>query len=152
MAPGQAAAMTLQNFVLFLILGALAGWISGLIAKGRGFGLAGNVIVGIVGAFLGGFGFGLLGISAHSFIGQLIFAVIGALRLAKPDSPWAYRRYASNPVKLERARHRAEGFNRRWRQRKHYLWDVIGGKPHLHLPHRQGHHDDHGDDSGGSRI
>ena len=37
------------------------------------------VIVGIVGAFLGGFGFGLLGISAHSFIGQLIFAVIGAL-------------------------------------------------------------------------
>ena len=71
--------MTLQNFVLLLILGALAGWISGLIAKGRGFGLAGNVIVGIVGAFLGGFGFGLLGISAHSFIGQLIFAVIGAL-------------------------------------------------------------------------
>ncbi len=79
-------------------------------------------------------------------------AVIGALRLAKPDSPWAYRRYASNPVKLERARHRAAGFNRRCRQRKHYLWDVIGGKPHLHLPHRQGHHDDHGDDSGGSRI
>jgi len=71
--------MTLQNFVTFLILGALAGWISGLIAKGRGFGLLGNMIVGIVGAFLGGFGFGLIGISAHSFIGQLIFAVIGAL-------------------------------------------------------------------------
>jgi uncharacterized membrane protein YeaQ/YmgE (transglycosylase-associated protein family) len=58
---------------------ALAGWISGLIAKGQGFGLLGNMIVGIVGAFLGGFGFGLLGITAHSFIGQLIFAVIGAL-------------------------------------------------------------------------
>ncbi|HND60417.1 MAG TPA: GlsB/YeaQ/YmgE family stress response membrane protein [Opitutaceae bacterium] len=71
--------MTLQGFLTFLILGALAGWISGLISKGKGFGLAGNMIVGIVGAFLGGFGFGLIGISAHSFIGQLIFAVLGAL-------------------------------------------------------------------------
>jgi uncharacterized membrane protein YeaQ/YmgE (transglycosylase-associated protein family) len=71
--------MSLQSFLTFLILGALAGWISGLIAKGRGFGIAGNMIVGIVGAFLGGFGFGLLGISAHSFVGQLIFAVLGAL-------------------------------------------------------------------------
>jgi uncharacterized membrane protein YeaQ/YmgE (transglycosylase-associated protein family) len=71
--------MSLQGFLTFLILGALAGWISGLVAKGRGFGIAGNMVVGIVGAFLGGFLFGLLGISAHSFIGQLIFAVLGAL-------------------------------------------------------------------------
>ena len=77
-------------------------------------------------------------------------AVIGALRLAKPNSPWARRRYASNPGKLERARRRDEGFNRRWRQRKHYLWDVIGGKPHMHLPHRHGHHDDHGNNTGSS--
>ena len=76
-------------------------------------------------------------------------AVIGALRLAKPDSPWAHRRYAGNPGKLERARRRDEGFNRRWLRGKHYLWDVIGGKPHLHLPHRRGRHDDPGDDSGG---
>ena len=72
-------AMTLQSFLTFLILGALAGWISGLISKGTGFGLLGNMIVGIIGAFLGGLVFGLLGISAHSFIGQLIFAVLGAL-------------------------------------------------------------------------
>jgi uncharacterized membrane protein YeaQ/YmgE (transglycosylase-associated protein family) len=71
--------MTLQSLVLFLVLGALAGWISGLITKGSGFGVAGNIIVGIIGAFLGGFVFGLLGISAHSFIGQLLFAVAGAL-------------------------------------------------------------------------
>ena len=64
-------------------------------------------------------------------------AVIGALRLAKPNSPWAHSRYANNPGKLERACRRDEGFNRRWRQRKHYVWDVIGGKPHLHLPHRR---------------
>src|SRR5450756_2741639 len=77
-------------------------------------------------------------------------AVIGALRLAKPNSPWAHRRYADNSGKLERARRRDEGFNRRWRQHKHHLWDVIGGKPHLHLPHRRGHHDDPGDDPGSS--
>ena len=75
-------------------------------------------------------------------------AVIGALRLARPSSPWAHRQYADNPGKLERARRRDEGFNRRWRQRKHYLWDVIGGKPHLHLPHPHEHHDDHGNDPG----
>jgi hypothetical protein len=68
-------------------------------------------------------------------------AVIGALRLAKASSPWARREYARNPAKLERARRRDEGFNRRWQQRKHRVWDVIGGKPHLHLPHRHAPHD-----------
>ncbi len=68
-----------QNFLIFIVLGALAGWISGLLTKGQGFGVLGNIIVGIVGAFLGGFIFGLLGISAHNFLGQLIFAVLGAL-------------------------------------------------------------------------
>jgi len=71
--------MTLQSFVIFLILGALAGWISGLITKGQGFGLLGNIIVGIVGAFIGGFCFRLVGIVAFGFLGQLIFAVLGAL-------------------------------------------------------------------------
>jgi hypothetical protein len=79
-------------------------------------------------------------------------AVIGALRLAKPNSPWAHRRYVDNPGKLERSRRRDEGFNRSLRQRKHYLWDVIGGKPHLHLPHRLGRRDDRDDEpSRGSR-
>ena len=71
--------MNVQNFLVFIVLGALAGWISGLLTKGQGFGVLGNIIVGIVGAFLGGFIFGLLGISAHNFLGQLIFAVLGAL-------------------------------------------------------------------------
>ena len=70
-------------------------------------------------------------------------AVIGALRLAKANSPWARGEYARNPAKLERARRRDEGFHRRWRQRKHFIWDVIGGKPHLHIPHR------HASDEGG---
>ena len=71
--------MSLSGFLTFLLVGALAGWITGLITKGRGFGLAGNIIVGIIGAFLGGFCLGLLGISAHGLIGQLIFAVLGSV-------------------------------------------------------------------------
>ena len=71
--------MSARAFLTFLVIGLLAGWISGLVTKGRGFGLAGNLIVGVVGAFLGGFCFGLLGISAHSFVGQLLFAIAGAL-------------------------------------------------------------------------
>ncbi len=63
-------------------------------------------------------------------------AVVGAARLAKPGSPWARWRYAGNPAKLERALRRDETFHREWERRKHRLWDVIGGKPHLHLPLR----------------
>lgn len=71
--------MSARAFLIFLVIGLLAGWISGLIVKCRGFGLAGNLIVGVCGAFLGGFCFGLLGIAAHNFIGQLIVAVAGAM-------------------------------------------------------------------------
>jgi uncharacterized membrane protein YeaQ/YmgE (transglycosylase-associated protein family) len=71
--------MTLTNFIVFLLIGGVAGWIAGLITKGSGFGVAGNIVVGIVGAFLGGLCFGLLGIAAFGLIGRLIFAVLGAL-------------------------------------------------------------------------
>jgi uncharacterized membrane protein YeaQ/YmgE (transglycosylase-associated protein family) len=71
--------MTLTGLILFLLIGALAGWLAGVITKGSGFGVAGNILVGIVGAFLGGFCFRLLGIMAFGLLGQLIFAVLGAL-------------------------------------------------------------------------
>jgi uncharacterized membrane protein YeaQ/YmgE (transglycosylase-associated protein family) len=71
--------MSLTSFLTFLLIGGAAGWITGLITKGRGFGLAGNIIVGIIGAFLGGFCLGLLGISASGVLGQLIFAVLGSV-------------------------------------------------------------------------
>jgi uncharacterized membrane protein YeaQ/YmgE (transglycosylase-associated protein family) len=71
--------VSLVNFIVFLLIGALAGWLAGIISKGSGFGVAGNIIVGIVGAFLGGLCFGLLGIVAYGLLGRLIFAVLGAL-------------------------------------------------------------------------
>ena len=77
-------------------------------------------------------------------------AFVGALRLAKPDSPWARRRYAGNPAKLERARRRDEGFHQKWERRKHRLWDLIGGKPHLPLPRPRRDRHDPGS-KGGSR-
>jgi len=56
--------MNITSLLIFLAIGALAGWLAGNIMKGRGFGVIGNIVVGIIGAVLGGFLFGLLGITA----------------------------------------------------------------------------------------
>ena len=70
---------SIESLITLLLVGLVAGWLSGLIMKGRGFGLAGNLIVGVIGALLGGFLFRLVGISAHGLLGQLIFATVGAI-------------------------------------------------------------------------
>ena len=58
------------------------GWLAGMLVKGGGFGLIGDLVVGVVGAFLGGFLFGALGISGGGgFIGSLVVATIGAVVL-----------------------------------------------------------------------
>lgn len=74
--------MTLAQLVVWLLIGLVAGWAAGEVMRGRGFGLLGNIVVGIIGAFIGGFLFGLLGISAEgSFIGSVITAFLGAVVL-----------------------------------------------------------------------
>jgi hypothetical protein len=79
-------------------------------------------------------------------------ALVGAVRLAKPGSPWARRQYAANAAKMERARRRDESFHQLWERRKHAVWDVIGGKPHLSLPRRDHRPRDRGHGpQGGSR-
>ena len=70
-----------MDFLWFLLIGAIAGWLAGQIMKGRGFGLLGNIVVGVVGALLGGFLFRLLGISAGGTVGGLVMAVAGAVVL-----------------------------------------------------------------------
>ena len=63
-----------------LLIGAVAGWLAGQIMKGSGYGLLINIILGIVGAFVGSWLFGVLGISiASGLVGSLITAVIGAV-------------------------------------------------------------------------
>lgn len=73
--------MNVTGVLIFLAIGALAGWIAGILMKGRGFGLIGNMVVGIVGAIIGGFVFGLLGISAGGLLGLIVTATVGAALL-----------------------------------------------------------------------
>ncbi len=71
-----------MSLIGFLIIGIIAGWLAGKITKGSGFGLLGDLVVGVVGAFLGGFLFHLLGLFPGSgLIPSLIVAVIGAVVL-----------------------------------------------------------------------
>ncbi|MGD8350911.1 MAG: GlsB/YeaQ/YmgE family stress response membrane protein [Gammaproteobacteria bacterium] len=73
--------MDLIGLLIFLAIGALAGWLAGLIMKGGGFGLLGNIVVGIVGAVIGGFVFSVAGIYAGGLIGSIITATVGAVLL-----------------------------------------------------------------------
>jgi uncharacterized membrane protein YeaQ/YmgE (transglycosylase-associated protein family) len=74
--------MSLEALIIWLIVGALAGWIAGLIVKGYGFGLIGNIIVGIIGAVIAGWLLPRLGVVIGSgFVAALINAIIGAVIL-----------------------------------------------------------------------
>lgn len=74
--------MTIESIIIFLVVGAIAGWLAGQIVKGHGFGLVGNIVVGIVGAFLAGFLLPRLGFAiGGGFIAAIINALIGAVIL-----------------------------------------------------------------------
>ncbi len=73
--------MDLMSLLIFLAIGAVAGWLAGVILKGAGFGLLVNIVIGILGAIVGGFAFGLLGISAGGLLGAIITATVGAVLL-----------------------------------------------------------------------
>jgi uncharacterized membrane protein YeaQ/YmgE (transglycosylase-associated protein family) len=74
--------MDIQSLIIFLIVGAVAGWLAGLIVKGFGFGLIGNIIVGIIGAFIAGWLLPRIGIViGGGFVAAVINALIGAVIL-----------------------------------------------------------------------
>lgn len=73
--------MTLTALIWFLLIGLIAGWLAGKVMRGGGFGVVGDMIVGVIGAFLGGWLFGVLGISAGGLIGSIITAFVGAVIL-----------------------------------------------------------------------
>ncbi|MFN3842361.1 MAG: GlsB/YeaQ/YmgE family stress response membrane protein [Rehaibacterium terrae] len=74
--------MTLQSLLVVLLVGGIAGWLAGLVMKGRGFGILGNIVVGVIGAFVGSFTLGLVGISiGGGFIAAVANAFIGAVIL-----------------------------------------------------------------------
>ena len=71
-----------MGFIYYILIGAVAGWLGVQFMKGEGFGLLGNVVVGIIGGFLGGFLFGLLGLSSDGgMMGSLVTSTVGAIVL-----------------------------------------------------------------------
>ena len=71
-----------MGLLWFVVIGAVAGWLAGRFMRGNGFGLIGDIIVGIIGSFLGRF---LLSATrmeiGHGLLGSLIVAFIGAVIL-----------------------------------------------------------------------
>lgn len=70
-----------MNLIIFLFIGALAGWLAGVVMKGRGFGVIVNIIVGVIGAFFGGWLLPKLGVSFGGDVGLFITAFLGAVIL-----------------------------------------------------------------------
>ncbi len=82
--------MDAQALIIWLIVGGVAGWLAGMVVKGAGYGLIGDIIVGIVGALIAGWllpqigivvGGGIIGAIINAFIGAVILLII--LRLIK---------------------------------------------------------------------
>lgn len=69
------------QLLYFLLIGLAAGWLASQITRGKGSGLWGNLILGVIGAFVGGPVLSLLGLHATGKIGSLVRAVVGAIVL-----------------------------------------------------------------------
>jgi uncharacterized membrane protein YeaQ/YmgE (transglycosylase-associated protein family) len=82
--------MGVQSLIIWLVIGAIAGWLAGMVVKGGGYGLIGDIVVGIIGAVIAGWllpqigvalGSGVVAAIIDAFIGAVILLVI--LRLIK---------------------------------------------------------------------
>ena len=74
----------LTALIIALVIGAIAGWLAGLLVQGTGFGLMGDIVVGILGALIAAFLFPMLGIALKlggGVLGAIILAFIGAVIL-----------------------------------------------------------------------
>lgn len=71
----------LNGWFAWIVVGLLAGWLAGKITRGRGFGCIVNVLLGLIGAVIGGWIFTRLGVLALGFFGSLAAATVGAILL-----------------------------------------------------------------------
>ena len=70
------------DFLWFILIGLVAGWLAGVLVKGGGFGVIGDIVVGVLGALLGGFLFRQFGVSSGGGLGgSILVATIGAVVL-----------------------------------------------------------------------
>ena len=70
-----------HRFIYWLLVGLVAGWLAGKIARGRGFGCITDIVLGLIGAYLGGWVFAKLGIFGGGFLYSLAAATLGAVIL-----------------------------------------------------------------------
>ena len=70
-----------MHFLVWIISGVLAGWLTGVVVKGRGYGLIGDLIVGLLGGLVGGWLFSLLGWTVNTWLGEILVAVVGGALL-----------------------------------------------------------------------
>ena len=70
--------MDMSGLLVFLVVGAFAGWLASVFIKGSGYGLLSNILIGIVGAFIGNALFDILGLAATGLLGSIIVATVGA--------------------------------------------------------------------------
>lgn len=74
--------MTLESIIILIAIGAAAGWLAGQLIKGFGFGLIGNIIVGVIGAAIASYLLPMIGVSiATGILGSIIHATLGAVLL-----------------------------------------------------------------------
>ena len=72
------ADLSLTTVLWWLVVGLVAGFLASLVMRGGGYGIVGDIIVGLVGAFIGGFLASLVGLGSSGLIGTIIIAFIGA--------------------------------------------------------------------------
>lgn len=82
-----------MQIIWFLLIGIVSGWLAGVISRGGGFGVWGDLITGIVGSFIGGYLFSFIGISTYGTIGTIISSTVGAVVLL-----WAIRMFHVAPA------------------------------------------------------
>ena len=71
-----------MDLLWLIVVGLIAGWLAGKLVKGGGYGIVGDIVVGVLGALVGGFLFEALGVSTEGgFIGTIVMATFGAVVL-----------------------------------------------------------------------
>lgn len=71
----------MEGFLVFILIGLIAGWLAGVLVKGGGFGILGDIAVGVLGAVIGGYLFGTVGIGGSGMLGAILVATVGSIIL-----------------------------------------------------------------------
>jgi uncharacterized membrane protein YeaQ/YmgE (transglycosylase-associated protein family) len=70
-----------MEFIWFILIGLVAGWLAGVIMKGGGYGVVGDIVVGVIGALIGGWLFTRMGGTSVGLLGAIVVATVGAIIL-----------------------------------------------------------------------